>query len=69
MVELFCKSNLLVVGLDGLFFIWKTVMVVREFAWTDSALVVFDCNALSQFRITVCLTEKLISDFQMDKFP
>ena len=59
MVGLFCKNNLLVVALDGLFFIWKTIKValdrwwsytvtiVREFAWTDLALVVFDCNALS----------------------
>ena len=55
MVELFCKNNLLVVVLDRLFFIWValdrclsyTVMIVMEFASTDSVLVVFDCNALS----------------------
>ena len=27
MVELFCKNNLLVVAVDGLFFIWKTIKV------------------------------------------
>ena len=61
MVELFCKNDLVVV-LFKLFSIWEreqrlqvmldrwlsyTVTILREFAWTDSALVVFDCNTLS----------------------